>query len=461
MHNSGAGGDDRTNTCHVVAMPFPGRGHINPMMNLCKTLASRKPKNILITFVVTEEWLGYIASEPKPDSVRFATIPNVVPPERLKAVDFPAFYEATMTKMEAPFEELLDRLEPPVSAIIGCVELRWPVAVAKRRNIPVAAFWTMSASFYSMLHHLDVFARQQNLVATSLDAEAENIPGISSAHLADIETVLHQNDDQVMQLAMECISKVPIANYLLLTTVQELEPEIIDSLKAIYSFPVYPIGPAIPYLELREDYNIGDHSPDYANWLDSQPPQSVLYISLGSFLLLSSTQMDEIAEALNSSGVRYLWVARAEASRLKDKCGEKGMVVPWCDQLKVLTHPSIGGFWSHCGWNSTLEALYAGVPMLTFPLFLDQVPNSSQIVDEWKNGWKVETSNSGSDKLLAKEKIEELVKRFMDLESREGIKIRGRARELKVMCHRAVANGGSSDGNLDAFLRDISRPLVD
>lgn len=285
-----------------------------------------------------------------------------------------------------------------------------------------------------------------------------NIPGISSAHLADLRTVLHENDQRVLQLAVECISKVPKANYLLLTTVQELEPDTIDSLKALYPFRVYPIGPAIPYLELGENHNsvnIGDHSYDYTNWLDSQPPQSVLYISLGSFLSVSSSQMDEIAEALNNSKIHYLWVGRGEASRLKDKCGEKGMVVPWCDQLKVLSHPSIGGFWSHCGWNSTLEAVYAGVPMLTFPLFLDQVPNSSQIVDEWKNGWKVETSKLGSEKLVEKEKIEETVKGFMDIESTEGKKIRERARELKGICYRAVANGGSSDGNLDAFIRDI------
>lgn len=83
------------------------------------------------------------------------------------------------------------------------------------------------------------------------DGQAENIPGISSAHLADLRTVLHENDQRVMQLALECISKVPRANYLLLTTVQELEAETIESLKAIFPFPVYPIGPAISYLELN------------------------------------------------------------------------------------------------------------------------------------------------------------------------------------------------------------------
>ncbi|KAG2391529.1 UDP-glycosyltransferase protein [Vigna angularis] len=166
--------------------------------------------------------------------------------------------------------------------------------------------------------------------------------------------------------------------------------------------------------------------------------------------------MNQIVEALNSSNVCYLWVARADASWLKDKCGGKGMVVPWCDQLKVLSHSSVGGFWSHCGWNSTLEALFTGVPMLTFPLFLDQVPNSSQIVDEWRNGCKVEAEKLDTEEVLAKEKIEKLVKRFMDLESQEGKQIRDRAREMKAVCHRAISTVGSSHANLDAFIRYIS-----
>lgn len=154
--------------CHVVAIPYPGRGHISPMLSLCKILASRTPNQILITFVVTEEWLGYIGADPKPEVIRFATIPNVVALEGLRAADFPGFYEAVMTKMETPFERLLDQLELPITAIIGCVELRWPIAVANRRNIPVASFWTMSASFYSMLHHLDVFLQHRHLTVDKL-----------------------------------------------------------------------------------------------------------------------------------------------------------------------------------------------------------------------------------------------------------------------------------------------------
>ncbi|RHN56617.1 putative 7-deoxyloganetin glucosyltransferase [Medicago truncatula] len=120
---------------HILAMPYPSRGHINPMLSFCKILTSQKPNKILIT----EEWLTIIGADPKPESIRFTTIPNVIPPEREKAANFPGLYEAVMTKMEAPFE-----------------------------NVPVSAFWTMSATFYSMLHHLDVFSRNHHLTVDKL-----------------------------------------------------------------------------------------------------------------------------------------------------------------------------------------------------------------------------------------------------------------------------------------------------
>ena len=148
-------------------------------------------------------------------------------------------------------------------------------------------------------------------------------------------------------------------------------------------------------------------------------------------------------------------MARGEASRLKESCGDTGLVVPWCDQLRVLCHPSIGGFWSHCGWNSTLEAVYAGIPMFTFPLFLDQVPNSRQIVEDWKIGWRVNRAQVGSEILVTKEDILELVQRFMELENCERKKTWKRARELKNMCHQAITEGGSPHSHLDAFVSDF------
>ncbi|XP_031271857.1 UDP-glycosyltransferase 87A1-like [Pistacia vera] len=447
-----------TAICHVVAMPYPGRGHINPLMNLCKLLVSRK-QDIIITFVVTEEWLGLIGSNPRPDNIRFRTIPNVIPSERVRAQEFPGFYEAVMTKMEAPFEQLLDRLEPPVTAIIADLELRWPINLGTRRNIPVAALWTASTLYFSLLYHFYQFSKE-HLAVLNLPDHVDYIPGISSSNIADLKTVFHKNDNGVLQLLLDCISRVPKAQYLLFTSIYELEPQVTNNLISAFPFPVYHIGPAIPYLELKNDAfgsNCNSaNEPDYIRWLDSKAADSVLYISLGSFLSVSSAQMDEILAGLQTSSVCFMWVTRGEASQLKEICGHKGLVLPWCDQLKVLCHSSVGGFWTHCGWNSTLEAVFAGVPMLTFPLCFDQDPNSNQIVEDWKIGWRVK-KEIGSQNIVTREEISDLVQRFMDLSSNEGKEMRRNVRQVRDTCHGAIAEGegGSSVINLNAFIRDI------
>lgn len=289
--------------------------------------------------------------------------------------------------------------------------------------------------------------------------DVEDIPSISSSNLADLQTVFHRNDHGVLQLLLDCISRVPKTQYLLFTSIYELEPHVTNNLRETFPFPVYPVGPSVPYLELEQNNhgtNARTYDPCCIQWLDSKPADSVLYISLGSFLSVSSTQMDEILAGLQDSNVYFMWVARGEACRLKEICGEKGVVVPWCDQLRVLCHSSVGGFWTHCGWNSTLEAVFAGVPMLTFPLFLDQDPNSNQIVEDWKIGWKVKIE-IGTQNILTREEIADVVKRFMDLNSDEGIEMRRKARQIRDICQEATTESGSSVINLTSFIQDVSQ----
>ncbi|EXB78536.1 UDP-glycosyltransferase 87A1 [Morus notabilis] len=456
-----------TNRCHVVAVPYPGRGHINPMMNICEQIASRKPNNILITFVVTEEWLGLIGPRDPtmPDNIRFATIPNVVPSEHDRAKDLPAFVEAVFTKMEAPFEELLDRVEIPVIAIVADSNLLWAYDVGNRRNIPVASLWPMSTSVFSVIYHFELL-KQNGHFPVDLSERGHEvvdyIPGISTIRLADLPGGLLSTDNtrqNILQKILEVASRASKAQCLLFSSVYELESQVSDALKAKFPFPpVYTIGPSIPYLKLEASkakfpfpavYTIGPSIPylkleassptitnnglDYLKWLDSQPKKSVLYVSFGSFLSISSAQMDEIVAGIKNSGTRYLWVARGDASKIKD-----------------------GGFWSHCGWNSTSEAIFSGVPILTFPIIWDQVSNSKQIVEDWKIGYKVKKGISRDEDLVTRVEIAEIVKRFMDLENREGKLMRERVKKLQEVCRRAIEKGGSSDANLDAFIMDIS-----
>ncbi|KAK8494253.1 hypothetical protein V6N13_138568 [Hibiscus sabdariffa] len=442
-----------TTVSHVLAVPFPSRGHINPMMNLCKSMLS-KNNDILITFVVTEEWCGVVESEPKPDNIRFGTIPNVYTTSAVyRSGDYsPDFLEQVLTKMEAPLEELIDRLETPVTTIIYDTYLPFVVGVGSRRNIPLTSFWTMSALVYSVFHHFDLLVRNQCFPINLLEQGEEVvdcIPGVSSIRKVDLPTCLYGKGLEVLHTGLEAISRVSSVQYLLLVSVYELESDIIDALKAKVPIPIYHIGPPIPH------FNLANPSEEnYFQWLDSQPPSCVLYVSQGSLHSATSAQLDELAAGLRISGVRYLWVGRKDTPRLKQGCGETGLIVPWCDQLRVLCHPSIGGFWSHCGWNSTSEAIFAGVPMLTFPIYWDQTPNSKQIVEDWKIGWRVRNKLEPNS-LVPREEIAGLIRKLMDLESEEGKELRRRAKKLSEISRRAVQNGGSSDTDLQTFVHDI------
>ncbi|KAJ6409363.1 hypothetical protein OIU84_008956 [Salix udensis] len=458
----GAAGTEPAIALHVVAMPYPGRGHVNPMMNLCKLISVRKP-DILFTFVVTEEWHGFIGSDTrKPANICFATIPNCIPSELGRAKDFPGFLEAVATKMEAPFEQLLDRLELPVDVIIADTYLDWAVLVGNRRNIPVASLWTMSATVFSLFHHFELL-KQNGHFPVELSERGEErvdyIPGIPPTRLVDFPTVFHGTGRQTLPRALDSVSLASKAQYLLLTSVYELEAQAIDALKVKLPLPLYTVGPPIPYLDPKDNSSVisSNHDiPDYIEWLNSQRKGSVLYVSMGSFLSVSSSQLNEIVAGVHNSGVRFLWVSRGETAPFKDGCGDMGRVVPWCDQLRVLRHPAVGGFWTHCGWNSTLEAVYAGVPMLASPIFWDQATDSKIIVEDWEIGWRVKRE-AGSEKLVTRDEIAKLVKSFMDAENSEVKEMRKKAKELQETCNAAIAKGGSSDTNLDSFIRGISQ----
>lgn len=158
---------------------------------------------------------------------------------------------------------------------------------------------------------------------------------------------------------------------------------------------------------------------------------------------------DEMLAGLNQSGVNFLWVARGETSRLSKDCVSNGLVVEWCDQLMVLLHSSVGGFLTHCGWNSTKESAFSGVPMLTFPIKSGQLMNSKFVVVDWKNRWKMKTGS-----MMKREEIAEDVKRFMDLESVEWKEMMERVKKLEGVCKESVDEGGSVATDIDCFIKN-------
>nr|GMD73261.1 UDP-glycosyltransferase 87A1-like [Ipomoea batatas] len=444
---------------HIVAIPFPGRGHVNPLMNLCKIIAMARPE-FLITFVVTEEWLGFLSSDDeyanKPANLRFGAIHNVIPSELIRAKVYIEFLEAVYTEMEAPVDRLLDSLAPaPASVIIYDLLLSWVVGIGNRRNIPVASFWPQSPTMFSIAYHYQLLLVNGHVdadLAEKGDEVVDYIPGVSSILVKDLPPLLHGKHPgpAMRSLILDIISTAQEAQYLLFTSVADLESAAIEALRAKLKTPIYSIGTAIP---IQGD---GESCPDYLTWLDAQPACSVLYISQGSFLSLSAEQLEEIVAGVHESRVHFFWVARENTERLRESGGggKQGLIVPWCDQLRVLRHRSVGGFWTHCGWNSIKEGALAGVPFLAFPISHDQLTNSKMIVEDWKIGWKVK--KGCDDGIVRRREIAEVVRRFMGSECDESEELKRRAKQIGEMCRQSL-EGGSAKHNLHKFIEDISR----
>lgn len=260
-----------------------------------------------------------------------------------------------------------------------------------------------------------------------------------------------------MKRLAQVFSNLRKAQCVLFTSFYELETGAIDGTSQVVPCPIYAVGPSIPYMPLEGDSGEFHHEKDYFDWLDAQPRSSVLYVSFGTHVSMPSSQLEEVALGLHESTVRFFWVARDRASTAtlqQISAGGKGLVVPWCDQLKVPCHPSVGGFLSHCGWNSTLEAVFSGVPMLAFPVAWDQLVIGHLVADEWKIGVDLRERRR-EDGVVGRAAICDAVTKLMHLTDDDSLEMRRRAAELREASRRAVQEGGSSRCSLNSFVRDV------
>ncbi|WVZ99041.1 hypothetical protein U9M48_044397 [Paspalum notatum var. saurae] len=411
---------------HVVAVPYPGRGHVNAMLNLGS------------------------ASSPAP-RVRFEAIPNVIPSEHGRANDMAGFLDAVYTKMAAPFERLLDALAPPApAAIVADVFVPWAVGVDARRGVPVCVMCPISATMFAVQYNLHLLppaalgGDASPDVADDPSCLIENyIPGTKSIRFADLAPT-HTNATMRGKI-LEAYASVKKAQCIVFTSFQELECDAIDAMRRTLPCPVYAVGPCIPFMALQEQHTATAEDADgYTAWLDAQPAGSVLYVSLGSFLSVSAAQFDEIAAGLAESKTRFLWVLRDADARCRVRSlvvhgHDAGLVVPWTDQLRVLCHPSVGGFFTHCGMNSTLEAGRVRRGALVDPAHRPTI--SRLVVELWKTRLGLK-EKARADGVIGREEIAVAVETLMCPDATEDM--RKRAALLKDAARAASEEGGFS-----------------
>ncbi|XP_010321154.4 UDP-glycosyltransferase 74B1-like [Solanum lycopersicum] len=231
-------------------------------------------------------------------------------------------------------------------------------------------------------------------------------------------------------------------------------------------WPAKLIGPMVPssYLDGRIENDKGygaslwkPLSEECVNWLKTKPKRSIIYISFGSMVSLTQKQIEEIAYALLGSNMDFLWVVRdIEKCKLPKGFIEstigKGLIVSWCNQLETLANQAIGCFVTHCGWNSTLEGLSLGVPMVAMPQFSDQMTDAKFIDEIWEIGVRPKL-----DDMLGIVKREELL--FCLKEVMEGEKsdeIRKNATKWRDLAKKTVSEGGSSDKAINEFVESLN-----
>ncbi|KAI9111234.1 hypothetical protein K1719_017845 [Acacia pycnantha] len=216
---------------------------------------------------------------------------------------------------------------------------------------------------------------------------------------------------------------------------------------------------------LKDDYAYGfsfykEEDEACMKWLNDKPSGSVVYVSFGSIAALQSEQMEEIACGLKDSRSYFLWVVKeSEKPKLPkdflDISQDKGLVVTWCTQIQVLNHEAVGCFLTHCGWNSTVEAVSLGVPMVAVPQWTDQPTDAKYIKDVWKMGVKAEADDK---RLVRTETVKKCIEEVMH--SERGKEMKMSAIKWKSLALKAGDEGGSSDKNIDDFVASLAATSI-
>ncbi|KAH0647153.1 hypothetical protein KY290_033158 [Solanum tuberosum] len=454
-----------THKAHCLILPYPVQGHINPMLQFSKRLQSKRVK---ITIAPTKSFLKNMKE--LPTSVSIEAISDGYDDDGINQAKT---YEAYLTRFKEVGPDTLSQLIQklansgcPVNCIVYDPFLPWAVEVAKNFGLVSAAFFTQNCVVDSIYYH--VHKGVIKLPPTQHDAKIL-IPGLSctieSSDVPSFES--SPESDKLVELLVNQFSNLEKTDWVLINSFYELEKEVIDWMSKIY--PIKTIGPTIPsmYLDKRlhddKEYGLSIFKPmtnECLNWLNHQPISSVLYVSFGSLAIVKAEQMEELAWGLMNSNKNFLWVVRStEESKLPKNFLEeleltsgnnKGLVVSWCPQLQVLEHESIGCFLTHCGWNSTLEAISLGVPMVIMPQWSDQPTNTKLVQDVWEMGVRAKQDDKG---IVRRDVIQECIKLVM--EEDKGKVIRENAKKWKELARNAVDEGGSSDKNIEEFVSKL------
>eukprot|EP01018_Ginkgo_biloba_P036066 Gb_27271 [translate_table: standard] len=469
---------------HAVLVPFPAQGHVNPMMQIAHKLAM---EGFIITFVNTDfnhsrilQADNNISTLPpgnntsQGNDIRFLSIPDGLP-EGDTRTDIANLCDTTEKSMPPYLHKVIQQInenqeEHKITCLISDVLTSWALDVAKSYGIARAALWTANTVSYSIIHNSPGLVSSCILPSNGVPRENKTLikilpsmPPLNSAHLVWLPGFNEAQQECIFYFCLRNVEKMREIKWVICNTFYDLEAPILNSFRE--QDWVYPVGPLIPSQFLNGNIsqaNTGLITTGFwaeelqcLDWLDKQSPQSVIYVSFGSLTVLNGRQLEELALGLEATQRPFLWVLRSDLMDgttavlppgFEERIRDRGCLVSWAPQLSVLSHPSIACFVTHCGWNSTLESISMGVPMICWPYFADQFLNRAYVVEAWNTGLAL---NANKDGIIEKGEIKEAVQRLVMEE--EWAEMKKRVMKLKESARDAITEGGSSSINFLAF----------
>ncbi|CAM8961877.1 unnamed protein product [Rhodiola kirilowii] len=459
----------------IVLYSGPGIGHVISTVELGKLILLRSTKLNSITILLTTGFMdspslsAYILrisnSNPSIIFLRFPHTPPTTTPMSNLAVVFD-FIQRNTVNVRSALSSISNTSK--IRAFVIDSFCASALEVANSFNLQTYYFFTSGAAvlgfclYFPKIHQLGFDRSFRELKTTFLE-----FPGMPKISASDVPEPLLDLNDPAYAYTIFCCEQLAKASGILVNTFEGFEPDaekgLVDGAYVPDSItpPVYYIGPLIADPNEQISGAVDEATRRVFSWLDQRPKQSVVFLCFGSRGVFDEDQLKEIATGLENSGVSFLWVVKNPTKSAVEfdfdppfpdgflnRTENRGLVVKsWAPQVDILNHAAIGGFVTHCGWNSVLEAVVAGVPMVAWPMYAEQFVNRAMMVESMEMAIGIEEDEN---RFVSASEVERKVKELM--ESEKGRVLRQRSLEMKKMSFEALRDSGKSTAALMKLL---------
>ncbi|KAF5182743.1 Glycosyltransferase [Thalictrum thalictroides] len=470
---------------HVFFFPLMAHGHTIPMIDIARLFAARGTKCTIITtplnvidFKDTIDRAKESGLDIGVEIFPFPCVESGLPEgcenvNSLPSLDFTLPFVKALQGFQEPLERLIEKQRP--DCIVSDMLLFWTADPAKKFGVPRLVFHGTSTFSLCVIGNILRYAPEANITSDSEVVVLNNFPGEIKFKRSQVAKRSYENRSDFIELRKKMYETELMSFGIIINSFYELEPAYAEYYrKDLGRSKTWYIGPVslsnrniIDKANRGKKATIDEH--DCLHWLDLKEPNSVLYVSFGSLSCFNAAQLLEIAMGLEASNVSFIWVVRMDRLKaenqilpegFEERMEGKGLIIKdWAPQVLILDHPAVGGFMTHCGWNSTLEGISAGLPLITWPVFAEQFYNEKLVTQVLKTGItagnEVWSEWVEPDKVsVTKDRVQEVVNRLMG-NGEEAEDMRRRAKELGERANKAAEEGGSSYNDLTSLLEKL------